>query len=482
MRCNVRFQSGMLVRLSLSVLAAGAVLIAGNTSTTTQVNRGNNTPTFTKDIAPILQANCQECHRPGQIAPMSLLTYEQVRPWAKAIRQRVAQRTMPPWFLDKTVGIQHFANDNSLSDQQIATIEKWVDDGSPMGNPKDLPPPKVFEDGGGWRLTKVFGREPDMVINGPLYTMKAHNQDQWYRPVTDINLSEPRWVRAVEMRPATPAGRKIFHHILANLYQDETNAPEALVHVDLGPNGANAGGGPASAGLLMEWAIGKNYDIYRENAGKLLMPGAKIRWEYHVHAAGEQITDHPQLGVYFYPKGYVPKYRTYLTALGATSTTGARLDIPPNSIAESQGFHVLKAPARLENFQPHMHLRGKAMAMEAILPDGTTQMLSYVNNFTFNWMTNYIYADDAAPVLPKGTIIHVTAWYDNTRAHASNPDPDQWVGYGDRTVDEMGHAWVNVTYISQEDYDKWAAAHKKHPGMNQTAALAQQPSVTGKSQ
>jgi len=114
----------------------------------------------------------------------------------------------------------------------------------------------------------------------------------------------------------------------------------------------------------------------------------------------------------------------------------------------------------LENFQPHMHLRGKAMAVEAILPDGTSQMVSYVGNFNFNWMTNYIYADDAAPVFPKGTVIHVTAWYDNTRANPNNPDPDQWVGFGDRTVDEMGHAWMNVTYMSDEDYNAWAAQHK----------------------
>src|SRR6266852_1167598 len=122
-------------------------------------------------------------------------------------------------------------------------------------------------------------------------------------------------------------------------------------------------------------------------------------------------------------------------------------------------FTVLKKAARLENFQPHMHLRGKAMKVEAILPDGTVQTVSYVDHFTFNWMTNYIYADDAAPVLPKGTIIHVTAWYDNTSANPFNPDPDQWVGYGDRTVDEMGHAWMNVTYISDEDYNAWAMRH-----------------------
>jgi hypothetical protein len=140
------------------------------------------------------------------------------------------------------------------------------------------------------------------------------------------------------------------------------------------------------------------------------------------------------------------------------------LDIPPNSIAETVGYTQLKTAARLENYQPHMHLRGKAMSMEAILPDGTVRMLSYVDKFNFNWMNNYIYADDAAPVLPKGTVIKITAWYDNTSANRNNPDPDQWVGFGDRTVDEMSHAWVNVTNISDEDYRTWLEQHKPQRG------------------
>ena len=214
-------------------------------------------------------------------------------------------------------------------------------------------------------------------------------------------------------------------------------------------------------GVLMEWAVGKNYDIYNPNTGKVIEPGAKVWWDIHYHAVGEQVTDHVELGVWLYPKDQKPKYRTYLTGFqGTTAGAGSRLDIEPNTVSVSQGFRVLKAPAILGNFQPHMHLRGKAMLLEAILPDGTTQTISYVDHFNFNWMTNYIYADDAAPVLPKGTIIHVTAWHDNTTANASNPDPNQWVGWGDRTVDEMAHAWVNVTYISQEDYDAWAAKHK----------------------
>lgn len=413
--------------------------------------------TYAKQIAPILQEKCQECHRAGTAAPMSLGSYEETRPWAKSIRQRVITRNMPPWHLDKTVGIQHFQNDRSLTDSQIAAIVRWVDSGAPLGDPKDMPPPKQWPDDEGWQLARQYG-PPDLVLKSEPYTMPAHGQDVWFKPLTEVPITEARWVRAVEMRPGTTAGRKIMHHVLARLVQDESAGrptPNAAAGDD-----AAAAGGMGGAGLLMEWAIGKSYDTYRPNTGKLLLPGSHIWWEMHMHAVGEPIRDHAELAVYFYPKGEEPKYRTYLTLFGATANFGSRLDIAPNTVAQTQAFHVLRQPARLENFQPHMHLRGKAMSLEAILPDGTTQMLSYVDHFNFNWMNNYIYTDDAAPVLPKGTMIHVTAWHDNTRANPNNPDPDQWVGYGDRTVDEMAHAWVNVTYISEADYTEWAARHK----------------------
>jgi hypothetical protein len=398
--------------------------------------------TFAKDIAPIFQDKCEVCHRAGSMAPMSLVTYQETRPWVKAIRERVITRNMPPWHLDKTVGIQHFANDRSLSEEQILTIVRWADAGAPLGDPKDSPPPKQWPSDDGWQLAKQFG-PPDFVVKSEAYTMPSHGQDVWFKPLTDIGITEERWVRAVEMRPSTPAGRRIVHHALASLRQDESGADAA---------------GP---GLLMEWAVGKSYDIYRPGTGKLLLPGAQIRWELHLHAVGEQIRDHVELAIYLYPKGEIPKYRTRLSLFGASPGYPGPFDIPPNSVVANQTYQVLRQPARLENFQPHMHWRGKAMAMEAILPDGTRQMLSYVDHFNFNWMNNYIYTDDAAPVLPKGTIIHVTAWYDNTVNNPNNPDHDQWVGYGDRTVDEMGHAWVNVTYISDEDYNQWLATHKK---------------------
>ena len=405
----------------------------------------NSSPTFAKDVAPILQEKCQSCHRAGSMAPMSLVTYEETRPWAKSIKQRVVTRSMPPWHLDKTVGIQHFQNDMSLTDAQISTIARWSDAGAPLGDPKDMPPTKVWPKEDGWQLSKQFG-QPDFVLSSDPYTMPAKGQDVWFKPLTQIPITEPRWVRAVEMRPATLAGRKITHHALAYLQQEEPGTNTGL----------------ATQGLLMEWAVNKNYDVYRANTGKLLVPGARIWWEMHYHAVGEEIRDHVELAVYLYPKGEEPKYRTFLTAFPATPGNAASgvLDIPPNSVAQTEGYQALKAPARLENFQPHMHLRGKAMLLEAILPDGSKRTLSYVDHFTFNWMTNYIYADDAAPVLPKGTIIHVVAWHDNTTNNKNNPDPDQWVGWGDRTVDEMAHAWVNVTYISEEDYQEYLAKQK----------------------
>jgi len=449
----------------IGVLAFGAFLtLSGPAFAAEATTDGGSAPaskpvTFAKDVAPILQAKCQECHRVGSMAPMSLITYEETRPWAKSIRQRVMTRQMPPWHIDRSVGVREFKNDMSLSDEQINTIVRWVDSGAPMGDLKDMPAPKQWPADNEWKAAKELG-PPDLVIKSEPYTMAAHHQDVWWRPSSDIPLTEPRWARAVEVRPTTAAGRRITHHAVAYLAQDD-------------PDGVIPGTGDSDFGsraMLMEWAIGKGYDLYRPNTGKLLLPGAQISWDVHIHAVGEEIRDSVELGIWLYPKGQEPKYRTYLTAFqalrgfkdsaAAQNRLGKNMDIAPNSIGQTDNYTVLQRPAILENFQPHMHLRGKAMQVEAILPDGSVQTISYVGNFNFNWMTNYIYADDASPVLPKGTIIHVTAWYDNTTANPFNPDPDQWVGYGDRTVDEMGHAWMNVTYISDEDYNAWAAKHK----------------------
>jgi hypothetical protein len=416
--------------------------------------------TFSKDVAPILQAKCQECHQPNSIAPMSLITYKDARPWARSIKERVMTRQMPPWHIDPSVGIQKFKNDMSLSDQQIDTIAKWVDGGALEGDPKDLPPAKPLSTNNDWQAVRDGHGQPDMVIRSSEYTMPAKHQDVWYRPQSEIPLTEARWVKRVEIRPTNLKARRILHHSVAYLVLNDD--PEAI--------NTGTATGPAPAGLspedlvnrrpmLMEWAIGKGYDEYYPGTGKLLKPGTRISWDQHIHAVGEEISGGSEIGLWFYPKGQEPKKRSHL--IGFTGVDRSKgLDIPPNSVAHTEGFTVLKENTLITNFQPHFHLRGKAMQVEAILPDGGRQVISYVGNFNFNWMTNYIYDEDAAPVFPKGTVIHVTAFYDNTRANKNNPDPEQWVGYGDRTVDEMAHAWMNVVYLTDAEYSELVEKRK----------------------
>jgi hypothetical protein len=401
-------------------------------------------PTFTRDIAPIFQAKCEACHRPESIAPMSLRTYAEARPWARSIRARVDARQMPPWHIDKTVGIQSFKNDRSLSDVQIATILKWVDQGAPQGNPADMPVAKVWPTEQTWEVAKQYGqREPDLVIRSVPWTQKAGANDTWWRPIVESGLTEPRWVRAVEVRPSTIKGRKITHHANADLLQLDPDAPAAEM----------------TPGRFSEWAVGKDAEFVRPGAGMLMMPGSKVAWDIHYSNGGEDITSAVELGIYFYPKGETPKYRQHLIRMGKTGV-GA-VDIPPNSVQLTETYFPLRQAARIESFQPHMHLRGKAMTLEAVLPTGTSVVLSHVAEFDFNWHTSYVYADQAAPLLPKGTIIKVKAWHDNTAASRGNPDPNVWVGYGQRTVDEMAHAWVNVTYFTDDQYAAEVAARQE---------------------
>jgi hypothetical protein len=416
--------------------------------------------TFSKDVAPILQAKCQQCHQPNSIAPMSLITYQDTRPWIRSIRERVITRQMPPWHIDPAVGVQKFKNDMSLTQEQIDTIVAWIDGGAPQGDPKDLPPAKPPLTKNEWQGVMDGYGPPDLVIRSPEYTMPAQHQDVWYRPESEIPIDEPRWIRMVEIRPTNLQARKILHHSVAYHVLDPKNVESVNTGLATGFEGSAS---PADLlnrrPFLMEWAIGKGYDRYRDGTGKLVMPGEKIAWDQHLHAVGEEITGGSELGIWFYPKGQEPKKRSYLVPFTGVNRATS-LDIPPNSIAHTEGFTVLKENTLITNFQPHFHLRGKAMKVEAILPTGERDVISYVGNFNFNWMTNYIYDDDAAPVFPKGTVIHVSAYYDNTRANKNNPDPDQWVGYGDRTVDEMAHAWMNVVYLTDAEYEELLAERK----------------------
>jgi mono/diheme cytochrome c family protein len=432
--------------------------------------------TFAKDVAPIFQAKCVSCHEPGSIAPMSLRTYDEVRPWARSIRQRVTTRQMPPWHINRAVGVQRFKNDMSLTDAQIETIANWVDAGAPQGRPEDAPAKKPATTGLYWQAERDGYGPPDLIVKAAEYTMPAVSQDQWWRPISDIPVTEPRWVRMVEIRPTNLQGRKILHHSVA--YQ--VLNPENVQAVNTGiATGTSLGSASVEdlvnrRPMLMEWAIGKGYDRYPDGTGKLVMPGEKISWDNHIHAAGEPITAGSEIGLWLYPKGQEPQKRTYLVAFSGLRAGPLSLDIPPHSVAHTEGYTVLKENTLITNFQPHFHLRGIAMQVEAILPDGTTQTISYVDHFNFNWMTNYIFADDAAPAFPKGTVIHVSAYYDNTINNKFNPDPNQWVGWGDRTVDEMAHAWMNVVYLTDQEYQDWLAAHGGKPGVPVPAATTQQ--------
>ena len=431
------------LRQSLGVLlCAGAAVVL--TPGPVRAAAEEAVPTFTKDVAPIFQAKCEACHRPDSIAPMSLVTYQDSRPWARSIKDRVTTRQMPPWHLDRTVGIQDFKNDRSLTDEQIDTIARWVDGGAPRGNPEDMPAAATWPDESIWNFAEQFDGPPDLILESTPFTMGAEANDAWWKPRVETGLTSERWARGIEIRPGTLAGRRITHHAIARLVQEEIDPALAAA------NQANAAGGrdrSRTAGTFMEWAVGKQGEVMRPGTGKLMLPESEIQWDIHYSSAGEEVTDTVQLGVYLHPEDQAPKYRQVLHLMG----TGG-VDIAPNTVVATQGFFPLQRAARIESFQPHMHLRGKAMSMEAILPNGRRQVLSHVGDFNFNWHNSYVYGDDSAPLLPKGTLIKVTAWHDNTAANRSNPDPNVWVGYGDRTVDEMAHAWVNVTYFEDDDY------------------------------
>jgi mono/diheme cytochrome c family protein len=442
---------------------------------------GATSVTFAKDVAPIFQQKCEVCHRKEGMAPMSLVTFDEVRPWARSIKTKVIGHEMPPWYIDKTVGIQQFANDRSLSDAQIATIVRWVDAGALPGSAKDMPVPKQWPADDVWQLAETFGRPPDLIIRSPEYKMPAVTQDRWWQPMSDFVFPEDRWAAGTETRP-TLKSRKVVHHAGTTLFQREdpayNKAREALLK---GQGSADAGAlSPAKNALneerledtspdgvrFSEWAIGKNGEIYSEyEAGQFLRKGARMGFDVHLFASGEETVAQVETAFWFYPKGVTPKYRALKTAFGGNV---GNLEIPPGKITVHEGYFVLPAPAIVLTFQPHMHLRGKAFAMEALYPDGRTEILNYVDRYAFNWHINYIYTKDSAPVLPKGTIIKTTAWHDNTAANKSNPDPTQWVAYGQRSVDEMAHSNEVVIYVTQADYDRITGERKqKKPASTQ---------------
>ena len=390
-------------------------------------------PTFAKDIAPILYESCVNCHRPGQIAPMSLINYQEVRPWARSIKNKVESRAMPPWHLDRKIGIQEFKNDPSLTDEQIATIVKWVDSGAPQGNPADTPTPPEFAPADAWQIG-----EPDLVVRFPDYTVPAAGPDIFGNLFAGMDLDEDRYITSIQTRPIGDRSRQVVHHALS--YAVEQNE-----------QGESMGGGI----FLVEYASGKQAEIYPPDSGLLLPAGSEARLSYHLHSIGEEIDAQVELGINFLPKGTEPKHIRYSKQLGGSQgqVIGV-LDIPAGEVARSDGYTRFNKAARITMFQPHMHMLGTYQCIEFIYPTQPVRAET-VNcaGFDYNWHMNYNYADDAMPLIPAGTILHVTSWHDNSPANRGNIDPKNWAGSGQRTIDEMGFAWIGWHDMTDEEYE-----------------------------
>src|SRR5712691_3566336 len=307
------------------ILTAAAVSINAGQSAT-----GQSSVTFTKDIAPIFQENCQVCHRPGSIAPMSLLTYEEARPWARSIKQKVLAREMPPWFIDKNVGVQHFANDRSLSDRDVQTITQWVDAGAPEGNPADLPPPRQFAAAETWLIG-----QPDVIVSLPKdYIVPAKAPDRWPDILVDPRLTEDRYIKGVQIIPTK--GFTVIHHIRTSIVEptDTTlgsgKLDDADVPLEVGEQGV----------FLNEYAIGKQGDVFPDGSGRLIKAGTKINFQLHVHPNGTETPTNVALGLKFYPRGYVPRH-----VISSTTVSAPQVDIRPHADnVRSDGYLTLKKP------------------------------------------------------------------------------------------------------------------------------------------
>jgi hypothetical protein len=353
---------------------------------------------------------------------MSLLTYDEARPWARSIKQKVEKRDMPPWFVDRTVGIQKFKEDRSLSDDDIATIVKWVDIGSPHGNPADMPPPRQFDD----KVYKWTLGKPDLIVPIPEpITIEPGNPNRWVDVEADSGLTEDRWIKAVETKPSLD-GFSVVHHA--------------------GTSMQFPGSGDTQA--LGEYAIGKTGDIFPDGTGLLIKAGTKIVFNMHYASTSVRKVDRTSVGLTFYPKGYVPLHKIVRTAVGPN----VDLDLPPGeSNIRVDGYTFLDHNIRLTVYQPHLHNRGVRQCLEAIYRDGRVESLSCVK-WDFGWHIPYNYSDDAQPLLPKGSVLHIISWFDNSAANKWNPDPRNWSGWGFRSSDDMAFAHMSWFELTDDEY------------------------------
>ena len=434
------------VKLSLlGLLATGAAFAV----TTAELPVVQGEVTFSKDIAPIFQKSCQNCHQPESVAPMSLMTYKDARPWAKAIKQRTLIRdkagVMPPWYVERNIGIQHFKNDNSPTDLELAKIAKWVDTGAPEGNPKDMPPP--IETGQNKRWT---AGEPDLVVPSEWVTVKAGSPDWWGElKAAPTGLTEDRWVKSVEIREendvdaGSDGGRKtvgsryVFHHMIWT-----AGVPGAQITA--------ADFGEGSSGVWPVHEVGRNADIFPDNAAKLLKAGSVLNlYSSHLHSNGRDTKSRLLYGFKFMPKGYEPELRYGIRALG----NGVDIDILGGKAEQRlDAYQVLESNIKLTVYEPHMHAPGVRMCLEAIW-GYNVQTLNCVG-YDHNWVRAYDYDDDYAPLLPKGTILHIIGYFDQSGANKNVPDPRNWSGSGNRSITNMFIDLGQHLNLSDEKFEK----------------------------
>jgi len=403
--------------------------------------------TFSKDVAPILNQKCVTCHRAGEIGPMPLTSFQQARPWAKAIRDAVLERKMPPWHADPKIG--KFANDRRLNDAQIQTIVRWANAGAPEGNAKDLPAPPQFT--AGWTMG-----QPDVEINIPKhYDVPAQGVVDYQYVIAPTNFTENKWVEAAEVRPGN---REVVHHVIAFVLppEGETPATPGVRERDrfgaaceqTRPNPetlkrfserARTGGGPRQLGVhLVGWAPGLQGALYPKGSAKLIRAGSRIMFQLHYTPSGKAAVDRDTKVGLIFAKGPVTK------TVHTMGISNMNLQIPAGEgNYESKSCFTFSRDVTLTDFMPHMHVRGKDFTYQVTFPDARTQTVMAVPKYDFSWQTFYKLADPMH--LPAGTRIDCTAHHDNSANNKYNPDATKEVYWGDQTWEEMMIGWVTFT-------------------------------------
>jgi hypothetical protein len=402
---------------------------------------GSSTVTFYRDVLPVLQKNCQTCHRPGEIAPASFLTYESTRPWAKSIKTAVLTKQMPPWYADAHYG--QFANDRSLAESDIHTLVSWVDAGAPAGDPKDAPKPLDWVEG--WRIGK-----PDVVISMPIeYRVPASGTIDYQYIVIPTGFKEDKYVQMAEARPGNT---KLVHHIIAFVREPGNpwlkDAKPGVAYVpkepELSPEDqkkqeeeeAKLPGIPFPGDFLVGYAPGTVPQVMKPGQAKLIKAGSDIVLQMHYTANGTAGADISRLGLVF--SKTTPRKRV-LTINSANVTFSIPAGAPDTEVDSKV---TLQQDAILESFLPHMHFRGKSFEYRATYPDGRKEVLLRVPHYDFNWQLSYDLAKEKK--LPKGTVIECEAHYDNSPNNKFNPDPSKEVHYGEQTWEEMMIGFFDV--------------------------------------